>query len=240
MADLEEGKQAVVQIESPGKTPSIGTPADTQPNTPTPGTRIAQPNKNNDEVNISLRKLAVHIGKLVCVTRTTQANNKNILNNDYLNTGLELLGFWEGAMIISETFKCYNFSALAQFNLLNSSHYHLPLQLMNLCQRMMTLRRKWWRMERLKKLKKNQQSPAMRWEKPLCLFLTRCIGNCLNHHYISICLFLFLFFIMLHSFNNLPTRSLPSPTMMWARLRNRSLKTMAMIPWKQKKQAMES
>ncbi|CAF91815.1 unnamed protein product, partial [Tetraodon nigroviridis] len=36
MADLEEGKQAAVQIGSPGKTPSTGTPADTQPNTPIP------------------------------------------------------------------------------------------------------------------------------------------------------------------------------------------------------------
>ncbi|XP_056892928.1 chromodomain-helicase-DNA-binding protein 4-like isoform X2 [Takifugu flavidus] len=36
MADLEEGKQAVAQTESPEKTPSTGTPTDTQPNTPIP------------------------------------------------------------------------------------------------------------------------------------------------------------------------------------------------------------
>lgn len=76
MADLEEGKQALVQIESPGKTPSTGTPADTQPNTPTPGTRIARPNRNNKQPNINVRKLAVHIVGLVCVTSRTQANKK--------------------------------------------------------------------------------------------------------------------------------------------------------------------
>lgn len=89
MADLEEGKQALVQIESPGKTPSTGTPADTQPNTPTPGTRIARPNRNNKQPNINVRKLAVHIVGLVCVTSRTQANNKNSLNTEIL----ELLGF---------------------------------------------------------------------------------------------------------------------------------------------------
>lgn len=104
MADLEEGKQAVVQIESPGKTSSTGTPADTQPNTPTPGTRIARPNKNNNRVNINIRKLAVHIGKMACVTSRAQVNNKNSFNTDIL----ELLGFWEGAKVISETLKCYN------------------------------------------------------------------------------------------------------------------------------------
>uniref|UniRef100_A0A3Q2CC07 Chromodomain helicase DNA binding protein 4a n=1 Tax=Cyprinodon variegatus TaxID=28743 RepID=A0A3Q2CC07_CYPVA len=39
MADLEENKRA--QPDSPGKTPSTGTPADTQPNTPAPGTVLA-------------------------------------------------------------------------------------------------------------------------------------------------------------------------------------------------------
>ncbi|XP_054911053.1 chromodomain-helicase-DNA-binding protein 4a [Poeciliopsis prolifica] len=34
MADLEENKRAAAQPDSPGKTPSTGTPADTQPNTP--------------------------------------------------------------------------------------------------------------------------------------------------------------------------------------------------------------
>lgn len=56
MADLEEGKQSVVQIESPGKTPSTGTPADTQPNTPTPGTCIERPYKNK-QPNINVIKL---------------------------------------------------------------------------------------------------------------------------------------------------------------------------------------
>ncbi|XP_041665033.1 chromodomain-helicase-DNA-binding protein 4a isoform X4 [Cheilinus undulatus] len=36
MAELEESKKAAAQPESPGKTPSTGTPADTQPNTPAP------------------------------------------------------------------------------------------------------------------------------------------------------------------------------------------------------------
>uniref|UniRef100_UPI003AAC52FE chromodomain-helicase-DNA-binding protein 4-like n=2 Tax=Centroberyx gerrardi TaxID=166262 RepID=UPI003AAC52FE len=36
MAELEENKKAAAQPESPGKTPSTGTPADTQPNTPAP------------------------------------------------------------------------------------------------------------------------------------------------------------------------------------------------------------
>uniref|UniRef100_A0A3Q2NQB1 Chromodomain helicase DNA binding protein 4a n=1 Tax=Fundulus heteroclitus TaxID=8078 RepID=A0A3Q2NQB1_FUNHE len=41
MADLEENKRAAAQPDSPGKTPSTGTPADTQPNTPAPGTVTA-------------------------------------------------------------------------------------------------------------------------------------------------------------------------------------------------------
>ncbi|XP_039977490.1 chromodomain-helicase-DNA-binding protein 4-like isoform X1 [Xiphias gladius] len=36
MAELEENKRAAAQPDSPGKTPSTGTPADTQPNTPAP------------------------------------------------------------------------------------------------------------------------------------------------------------------------------------------------------------
>ncbi|KAM8767321.1 chromodomain-helicase-DNA-binding protein 4a isoform 2-T2 [Acanthopagrus schlegelii] len=36
MAELEESKKAATQPDSPGKTPSTGTPADTQPNTPAP------------------------------------------------------------------------------------------------------------------------------------------------------------------------------------------------------------
>lgn len=42
MAELEENKKAAAQPESPGKTPSTGTPADTQPNTPAPGNAPAQ------------------------------------------------------------------------------------------------------------------------------------------------------------------------------------------------------
>lgn len=37
MAELEESKKSAAQPDSPGKTPSTGTPADTQPNTPAPG-----------------------------------------------------------------------------------------------------------------------------------------------------------------------------------------------------------
>lgn len=62
MADLEEGKQAVVHTESPEKTPSTGTPAETQPNSPTPGNA----NKNR-QLNINNKKLAVYTSKLVCV-----------------------------------------------------------------------------------------------------------------------------------------------------------------------------
>uniref|UniRef100_A0A8C8A5F3 Chromodomain helicase DNA binding protein 4a n=1 Tax=Oryzias sinensis TaxID=183150 RepID=A0A8C8A5F3_9TELE len=42
MAELEENKRAAAQPDSPGKTPSTGTPADTQPNTPAAG-RMEQP-----------------------------------------------------------------------------------------------------------------------------------------------------------------------------------------------------
>ncbi|XP_008420899.1 chromodomain-helicase-DNA-binding protein 4a isoform X1 [Poecilia reticulata] len=45
MADLEENKRAAAQPDSPGKTPSTGTPADTQPNTPAP----ADDSVKNDE-----------------------------------------------------------------------------------------------------------------------------------------------------------------------------------------------
>lgn len=54
MAELEESKKAAAQPDSPGKTPSTGTPADTQPNTPAPGnthtnitlTFVSSPGKN--------------------------------------------------------------------------------------------------------------------------------------------------------------------------------------------------
>lgn len=42
MAELEESKKAAAQPDSPGKTPSTGTPADTQPNTPAPGNTHTQ------------------------------------------------------------------------------------------------------------------------------------------------------------------------------------------------------
>uniref|UniRef100_A0A1A8AH82 Chromodomain helicase DNA binding protein 4a n=1 Tax=Nothobranchius furzeri TaxID=105023 RepID=A0A1A8AH82_NOTFU len=44
MADLEENKRAAAQPDSPGKTPSTGTPADTEPNTPAP----ADDSKNDE------------------------------------------------------------------------------------------------------------------------------------------------------------------------------------------------
>uniref|UniRef100_A0A3Q1GCX9 Chromodomain helicase DNA binding protein 4a n=1 Tax=Acanthochromis polyacanthus TaxID=80966 RepID=A0A3Q1GCX9_9TELE len=46
MAELEENKRAAAQPDSPGKTPSTGTPADTQPNTPAPGSAHSQTNKH--------------------------------------------------------------------------------------------------------------------------------------------------------------------------------------------------
>uniref|UniRef100_M3ZFU1 Chromodomain helicase DNA binding protein 4a n=1 Tax=Xiphophorus maculatus TaxID=8083 RepID=M3ZFU1_XIPMA len=49
MADLEENKRAAAQPDSPGKTPSTGTPADTQPNTPAPGTSLASEEKKEEK-----------------------------------------------------------------------------------------------------------------------------------------------------------------------------------------------
>uniref|UniRef100_A0A3B4BJ71 Uncharacterized protein n=1 Tax=Periophthalmus magnuspinnatus TaxID=409849 RepID=A0A3B4BJ71_9GOBI len=49
MAELEENKRAAAQPESPGKTPSTGTPADTQPNTPAPGWASAAFRKKEGE-----------------------------------------------------------------------------------------------------------------------------------------------------------------------------------------------
>ncbi|XP_024150896.1 chromodomain-helicase-DNA-binding protein 4a isoform X1 [Oryzias melastigma] len=46
MAELEENKRAAAQPDSPGKTPSTGTPADTQPNTPAP----ADDSSKNEEM----------------------------------------------------------------------------------------------------------------------------------------------------------------------------------------------
>ncbi|XP_040908841.1 chromodomain-helicase-DNA-binding protein 4a isoform X4 [Toxotes jaculatrix] len=47
MAELEENKRAAAQPDSPGKTPSTGTPADTQPNTPAP---VDESSKNDEAV----------------------------------------------------------------------------------------------------------------------------------------------------------------------------------------------
>ncbi|KAG8004777.1 Chromodomain-helicase-DNA-binding protein 3, partial [Nibea albiflora] len=49
MAELEESKKAASQPDSPGKTPSTGTPADTQPNTPAPVRQAEQESKKNGE-----------------------------------------------------------------------------------------------------------------------------------------------------------------------------------------------
>ncbi|XP_071357221.1 chromodomain-helicase-DNA-binding protein 4a isoform X4 [Trachinotus anak] len=46
MAELEENKRAAAQPDSPGKTPSTGTPADTQPNTPAP---VVDDSSKNEE-----------------------------------------------------------------------------------------------------------------------------------------------------------------------------------------------
>ncbi|KAK5613971.1 choline dehydrogenase 4 [Crenichthys baileyi] len=54
MADLEENKRAAAQLDSPGKTPSTGTPADTQPNTPAP----ADDSTKNDEASKEVEKEA--------------------------------------------------------------------------------------------------------------------------------------------------------------------------------------
>ncbi|XP_072226616.1 chromodomain-helicase-DNA-binding protein 4a isoform X2 [Leuresthes tenuis] len=48
MAELEENKRAAAQPESPGKTPSTGTPADTQPNTPA-SVFVAEDSSKTDE-----------------------------------------------------------------------------------------------------------------------------------------------------------------------------------------------
>ncbi|XP_076609980.1 chromodomain-helicase-DNA-binding protein 4a isoform X2 [Chaetodon auriga] len=52
MAELEESKKAA-QPESPGKTPSTGTPADTQPNTPAP---VDDSSSKNDDTEKEVKK----------------------------------------------------------------------------------------------------------------------------------------------------------------------------------------
>ncbi|KAM9838805.1 chromodomain-helicase-DNA-binding protein 4a [Aulostomus maculatus] len=52
MAELEENKRAPAQPDSPGKTPSTGTPADTQPNTPAP----VEESSRNDEGEKEVKK----------------------------------------------------------------------------------------------------------------------------------------------------------------------------------------
>lgn len=49
MAELEESKKAAAQPDSPGKTPSTGTPADTQPNTPAPGLKTGPKMEDSDK-----------------------------------------------------------------------------------------------------------------------------------------------------------------------------------------------
>uniref|UniRef100_A0A3Q2WYX4 Chromodomain helicase DNA binding protein 4a n=1 Tax=Haplochromis burtoni TaxID=8153 RepID=A0A3Q2WYX4_HAPBU len=50
MAELEENKRAAAQPDSPAKTPSTGTPADTQPNTPVPGNTHTGAKPTNTQV----------------------------------------------------------------------------------------------------------------------------------------------------------------------------------------------
>ncbi|KAM9340314.1 chromodomain-helicase-DNA-binding protein 4a isoform 2-T2 [Symphorus nematophorus] len=50
MAELEESKKAAAQPDSPGKTPSTGTPADTQPNTPAPVDESSKSDEAEKEV----------------------------------------------------------------------------------------------------------------------------------------------------------------------------------------------
>nr|XP_033492873.1 chromodomain-helicase-DNA-binding protein 4a isoform X1 [Epinephelus lanceolatus]XP_033492874.1 chromodomain-helicase-DNA-binding protein 4a isoform X1 [Epinephelus lanceolatus]XP_033492875.1 chromodomain-helicase-DNA-binding protein 4a isoform X1 [Epinephelus lanceolatus] len=54
MAELEENKKAADQPDSPGKTPSTGTPADTQPNTPAP---VDDSSKNEEAVKDSEKEV---------------------------------------------------------------------------------------------------------------------------------------------------------------------------------------
>ncbi|XP_033492876.2 chromodomain-helicase-DNA-binding protein 4a isoform X2 [Epinephelus lanceolatus] len=54
MAELEENKKAAAQPDSPGKTPSTGTPADTQPNTPAP---VDDSSKNEEAVKDSEKEV---------------------------------------------------------------------------------------------------------------------------------------------------------------------------------------
>uniref|UniRef100_A0A672HK41 Chromodomain helicase DNA binding protein 4a n=1 Tax=Salarias fasciatus TaxID=181472 RepID=A0A672HK41_SALFA len=63
MAELEETKRAAAaaaaaQPDSPGKTPSTGTPADTQPNTPAPGRKRPAALKIRTEKRIYIKKVA--------------------------------------------------------------------------------------------------------------------------------------------------------------------------------------
>ncbi|XP_051245590.1 chromodomain-helicase-DNA-binding protein 4a isoform X5 [Dicentrarchus labrax] len=53
MAELEESKKAAAQPDSPGKTPSTGTPADTQPNTPAP---VDDASSKTDEAEKEVKK----------------------------------------------------------------------------------------------------------------------------------------------------------------------------------------
>uniref|UniRef100_A0AAQ5YXX2 DNA helicase n=1 Tax=Amphiprion ocellaris TaxID=80972 RepID=A0AAQ5YXX2_AMPOC len=58
MAELEENKRAAAQPDSPGKTPSTGTPADTQPNTPAPGNTHTEAQKPEEATKLEEKKKA--------------------------------------------------------------------------------------------------------------------------------------------------------------------------------------
>ncbi|KAM4539505.1 chromodomain-helicase-DNA-binding protein 4a isoform 2-T2 [Odontesthes bonariensis] len=56
MEELEENKRAAAQPESPGKTPSTGTPADTQPNTPAPAEDSSKTDEAAKDAEKEVRK----------------------------------------------------------------------------------------------------------------------------------------------------------------------------------------
>lgn len=64
MAELEENKRALAAGEDP-KTPSSGTPADTQPNTPIPGTHTVYPYRQLEPEN----KIYLQLTYVICFFR---------------------------------------------------------------------------------------------------------------------------------------------------------------------------
>uniref|UniRef100_A0A671WMF3 CHD subfamily II SANT-like domain-containing protein n=1 Tax=Sparus aurata TaxID=8175 RepID=A0A671WMF3_SPAAU len=77
MAELEESKKAAAQPDSPGKTPSTGTPADTQPNTPAAGNT-----HTHTHTHTVLRS--------PCMRRTLQTT-LNIIINERLDLVLQVI-----------------------------------------------------------------------------------------------------------------------------------------------------